>query len=824
MPRWIETLLPDARYALRLMRREPGFTSVAILSLALGIGANTAIFSLIHTLMLRMLPVREPAQLVEFLVHYPGDPPGNYFSRQSYEHFRDGNHVFSGVTGDAGARFHVQGEGIEPETLDGDCVLGSFFPILGVKPAIGRLIGPEDDRAGDANSAVTVVSWSYWKNRFHLDPAILGKRLVLEDVPVAVVGVLPRDFEGLQLGTQPDIWVPLAVKWRIDPNSRSSLGALRLIARMAPGVSLDQARAEMAVLFRWTLEERSSASNNPVMRQLKFTVEPAGAGLSTPLRLQFAKPLVALMAVVALLLLIACTNVASMLLARGAARQREMALRVSLGAGRFRLVRQVLTESLLLSAAGGLLGIFVAYFGAGALVRIMTSGRFIGKPPHIEIQVLPDPRVLLFTGGIALLTGILFGLAPAWSAFATAPASSLRVIGRSGETRFRRLFGKSLVVAQVAFTVVLLSAAGLFVRHLSNLENLNLGFRRDHILLVNLDPAHSGYEGERLARAYRELLARLEAIPGVRSATISAPTPLSGAAASRFANVEGHPERPEDRRYTHLKWVAPKYFETLDTPLLAGRDFTFQDQGGARVAIVNQAMARYYFGGADPIGKHITFDGDSKIYEIVGVAGNENYYEILETALRMVYLNAFQEERVSSGFALRTNIDPAVVAPEVRRVVREVLKTVAVSKTTTLNDQIDATIVPERLIATLSGWFGALGALLAAIGLYGLLAYTVTRRINEIGIRMALGATRGDVVLMILRDAFVMVAAGLLLGAPIAMWGRSFVAGMMQDLPGKDALTIVFAVIAMIVVGLLAAYLPARRASRVEPMEALRHE
>jgi predicted permease len=380
------------------------------------------------------------------------------------------------------------------------------------------------------------------------------------------------------------------------------------------------------------------------------------------------------------------------------------------------------------------------------------------------------------------------------------------------------------VVAQVAFTVVLLSAAGLFVRHLSNLENLNLGFRRDHILLVNLDPAHSGYEGERLARAYRELLARLEAIPGVRSATISAPTPLSGAAASRFANVEGHPERPEDRRYTHLKWVAPKYFETLDTPLLAGRDFTFQDQGGARVAIVNQAMARYYFGGADPIGKHITFDGDSKIYEIVGVAGNENYYEILETALRMVYLNAFQEERVSSGFALRTNIDPAVVAPEVRRVVREVLKTVAVSKTTTLNDQIDATIVPERLIATLSGWFGALGALLAAIGLYGLLAYTVTRRINEIGIRMALGATRGDVVLMILRDAFVMVAAGLLLGAPIAMWGRSFVAGMMQDLPGKDALTIVFAVIAMIVVGLLAAYLPARRASRVEPMEALRHE
>ncbi|MGH9663277.1 MAG: ABC transporter permease, partial [Bryobacteraceae bacterium] len=353
--------------------------------------------------------------------------------------------------------------------------------------------------------------------------------------------------------------------------------------------------------------------------QLRFSVEPAGTGLSTGLRDRFAKPLLALMAVVSLLLLIACTSVASLLLARAAARQREMALRVSLGAGRFRLVRQVLTESLLLSVTGAVPGVFLAYFGAGALVRLLLSGRSIIGMPRVEIQVHPDWHVLLFTGAVALLTALLFGLAPAWSAFATVPASSLPETGRGGETRLRRLFGKSLVVAQVALSVGMLSAAGLFAGHLSNLKHIDLGFRRDHVLLVTLDPTGSGYEGERLSRAYEELLRRLEAIPGVRSATISAPTPISGAAASRFVTVEGHPERPEDRRYISVSWVAPKYFETLGTPLLAGREFSFADRGRPRAAIVNQAMARYYFGGGSSIGKYFTFDGESQPYEIVGV-------------------------------------------------------------------------------------------------------------------------------------------------------------------------------------------------------------
>jgi putative ABC transport system permease protein len=699
-------LWQDLRYALRGIGRSPGFTAVAVLSLGMGIGANTAIFSLIHTLMLRSLPVPEPERLVEFLNQYPGDPPLNVFSWQSYEYFRDHNHVFAGLTGVRPSRFHVRGEGLEPETVEGEVAIGNFFRMLGVKPAIGRLIGPGD-------SAAVVVSWSYWKNKFNLDAAIVGRRMVVEDVPVTVVGVTAREFLGVQVGFRPDIWVPLAIE-----STAQRPGPLQLIARLKPGVSIAQARAEMAVLFRWTLEERTRASNDPLQRQLKFTVDPAGAGLATGLRDQFAKPLAALMAVVGLLLLIACTNLANMLLARGAARRCEMAVRVAMGAGRFRLMRQVLTESLLLSGLGGVLGIFLAYSGAGALVRIMLSGRPpIG--PRIDIQVRPDAHVLLFTGGVALITGLLFGLAPAWSAFASGLASSLRESGRASETRLGRLFGKSLVVAQVALSVGMLSAAGLFIGHLSNLEHIDLGFRRDHVLLATLDPARSGYSGEQLSHAYRELLDRLETIPGVRSATISAPTPLSGAGASRFASVEGHPERPEDRRYISLAWVAPKYFETFGTPLLAGRDFTFADRGRPRVAIVNQAMANYYFGGASPIGRYFTFDGESQPYEIVGVAGDAKYQEIREAVRRTIYLNTFQFPQPAQGFAIRTSVDPETVGPAVRRVVRELLKTVPVVRMTTLTEQVDASIVPERLIATLSGLFGALGSLLAAIGIYG---------------------------------------------------------------------------------------------------------
>jgi putative ABC transport system permease protein len=813
----LATLTQDVRYALRTMRRAPGFTAIALLSLGLGIGANTAIFSLIHALMLRLLPVRDPQQLVELLNKYPGEPHVNSFSWRSYLHFRDHNHVLTALIGSAPAHLTVRAEGLDPEIVDGEYVVSNFFPVLGVTPAAGRLIGPEDDGTAAAAPAVAMVSWSYWKSRFNLDPAILGRRLVVDDVPVTVIGVTPRGFFGLCVGSSTAIWLPA-------PSGRMGLGLVRavpgmaLLGRLKPGVSLRQARAELSVLYQWTIAERAGKSPDPLLRQLKFEMEPAGAGLSSRLREQFDKPLVVLMAVVGLLLLIACTNIASMLLARGAARQREMALRVSLGAGRLRLVRQVLTESLLLAALGSLLGILLAYFATDVLVGIMASGR-----DSIELSVRPDAGVLLFTAGAALLTGILFGLAPAWQALACVPAIGLRGGVRAGETGFRRLFGKSLVVAQVALSVVLLSAAGLFVANLSDLRHLDLGFQRDHVLLVTLDPARSGFSRAQLALPYQELLGRLEATPGVRSATLSAATPISGAGASRFATVEGHQERPEDRRYLTLNWVAPKYFDTLGTPFLAGRDFTFQDQG-RRVAIVNQAFARFYFAGGDPVGKHFTLEGDLLPYEIVGMAGDANYYEIREITPRTIYFNAFQEGRPASHFLIRTRVDPATLAPAVRRTVRDLLKTVPVAKVTTLAAQVDASIVPERLIATLSGVSGALGALLAAIGLYGVLAYTVARRIPEIGVRMALGAGRGQVLRMVLGDALGMAAAGLAIGAPVALWARRFAASLISGLPLDSVFPITFSAVALLAVALLAAWLPARRAARVDPVNSLRYE
>ncbi|HJT88853.1 MAG TPA: ABC transporter permease [Bryobacteraceae bacterium] len=389
----LEPLWQDVRYALRTMRRAPGFTFAAVLTLALGIGANTAIFSLVNALMLHMLPVRDPGRLVALLSKYPGEPRGSYFSLDSYRYYRDHNDVFAGVIADYSSPREVSADGLDPEIVDGETVSGNFFPVLGVEPAIGRLLGPEDDREGAAGSAVAVVSWSWWKTRFHRDPSILGKRLIVDGTPVQIIGVTPREFAGVQMGASPDLWVPLAVELMGHGRSRIGRGGLQLMARLKAGMSVERAGAEMRVLFRYTIEERARTSRDPLVRQLTFELAPAGTGFSR-LRDLFAQPLVVLMGLVALLLLIACTSLATLLLARGAARQRDLAARVALGASRPRLARQVLTESLLLAGAGALGGILVAYFGAGALVRILASGRPIpGMPPRLEIRVEPDGRV-----------------------------------------------------------------------------------------------------------------------------------------------------------------------------------------------------------------------------------------------------------------------------------------------------------------------------------------------------------------------------------------------------------------------------------------------
>lgn len=632
--------------------------------------------------------------------------------------------------------------------------------------------------------------------------------------------------------------MPVAIEPLMQKPSRLADGSLNvsLVARLKSGVTLDQAQAEMRVLDRPRLADLEERSHDVQWRQVIMDVEPAGAGLSM-LRERFATALLLMMSAVGVLLLLACINVASLLLARGAARRREMAVRVALGAGRLRLVRQVMTESLLLSTLGGACGVLLAYGGGGALVKIIASGRSpVGMPQPLQIPVHVDLQVLLFAAGAVVVTGLLFGLVPAWHAFLSAPSASLRAIGGAAETTSWRRFGQGLVVAQVALSVILVTAAALFIRHLTDLRTVGLGFRGESVLQVSLDWSRSGYTPVQLASLNRQVLDRMASIAGVRSVTLAGMTPISGAAGSQFIKVEGFMEHPDDRRRVSLNLVAPRYFETLGTPFLAGRDFAFEDEGRPRVTIVNQAMARYYFGTSSPLGRQFTVEGQTRPLEIVGLVGDAKYWDLHETPPRTIYMNAFQGSGGTNlTFVLRTDVPPRSVVADVRNAVREVLPTVPVAKVTTLAEQVDASILPERLIAMLSALFGVLAAILVAIGLYGLLAYTVTRRTNEIGIRLAIGATSRDMTRMVLTSALGLVGAGLMIGVPIALWTKSYASSVLAivaatqaevpvTLPVGTTAPILVAAIAMLAVALVASYVPARRATKVDPLVALRSE
>jgi predicted permease len=820
----LRMILQDLRYASRMLRRRSLVTATIVLTLGLGIGANTAIFSVIHALMLRELPVRDPGQLVELLSRYPGEPRMYSFNWAHYEHYRERNHVFSDLIGTSPARFEVTGQTLDsPEMIDGEYVTGSYFPGLGVAPAIGRLIRPEDDQLSGADPAVAVVSWRYWRTRFDFDPSVVGRRIGVNGVSATIIGVTPRAFSGPLVGRMSEVWVPTAMEPLIQRPSRRADGSLGLvpIGRLKPGVSIEQARAELRVLDRFRVDGIAAKSNDPQWRTATLEVESASTGLS-PLRDRFGRPLLLLMAVVALLLVLACTNVASILAARAAERQREMAIRRALGASRVRLVQQLLTESLLLSVAGGVLGVALAYFGGSALIRLLPVDPRSGWQGY-DIPLEPDAYVLLFTAVATLLTALLFGLAPSWNASGAAAASSLREMGSDAEPRSRRLFGKGLVVVQVALSIVVLNAAILLIAHVVDLRDRNVGFKRDSVLLVTLRPPQSGHPADRLFRVYRDVLQRFEAIPGVRSVCLAAITPIQGGAASQFVQVEDFEEEPDARRRVSLNWVSPRYFETVGTPRIAGRDFEVQDESGPRVAIVNQRLARQYFGEQSAIGRRFTLERGSQWYEIVGVVADAKYASLQEPAPPTIYLNAFQEALGRfSQFALLTEVPPTSLAGDVRRAVGAASSAVTVAKISTLAEQVDAAIVLERLMAKLSSAFAGVGALLAAMGLYGLMAYTVARRTNEIGIRMALGATAGDVTRMVLKSALMLVAFGLALGIPLAFGIQRLGVSLIANLTGRPGLPIV-AGGAMVIVSLIAAFGPAVRAARVDPAEALRH-
>jgi predicted permease len=491
------------------------------------------------------------------------------------------------------------------------------------------------------------------------------------------------------------------------------------------------------------------------------------------------------------------------------------------------LLRQTLTESLLLSLAGCVVGIFVAYVAAHALIRVFASGRFVMiAPVHFEALTKPDAHVLLFTLAMALFTGLLCGAVPAMSASNTAPASALQPASRIGESKSRRLFGKGLVASQVALSLVLMSSAALFVEYLSHLRNLNLGFERNNLLLVTLDFARGGYDAAQISRLSQELVMRLDAIPGVSSATFSGMSPMEGPGSASFASAEDHPEK---QTQVSINSVASDYFETYATPFLAGRDFSARDQAGSPVVIINEAAARDCFGNENPIGRHITLSHvtstkGEKTYEVVGLVRDAKYNDLQQPAPPTIYPDLLQQGFAGSQLAIRTKIDPDGVASAARQIEGAVLKDVPIVRIMTMNEQIDSSIVPQRLIAMLSAGFGALGALLAAIGLYGVLAYTVARRTHEIGVRMALGAAGADVMRIVLRGALWMVCAGLAIGAPLAFCGKRVAANLIPDLPVASPLPIVVAAAIMTAVGLIAAYLPARRAMRVDPMVALRYE
>ena len=828
---FLDSLWQDFCYALRLLRKSPGFTAVAVLTLALGIGANTAIFSLMDTVMFRLLPVQRPDELVQvgMMTHGFGRSPRTIYTNPLWESLRARQDIFAGIFAWGDTQFNLAPNGVA-EDVRGIYVSGSYFSTLGVRPAQGRLIAPDDDRRGCAG--VAVLGYGFWQAHFGGAP-VAGKTISIDGHPFEIIGVSASGFFGDEVGRTFDVAAPICseaiVEGKNSPLDQRSAWWLQVFARRKAGISDAQISARLGVLspqvFRETVPTNWKPSDQKRFLGWTLTALPASRGISH-LRSQYDLPLEALMAIAGFVLLLACTNIASLMLARAAARSKEIGVRLALGASRARLVRQLLTESVLLSCSGALLGILFARWGSQLVVDYISTGR-----DKVSLNLTLDSRVLVFTAAAAVLTGLLFGVLPAFRATRVSLAEAMKGASSAkthGDTKFRA--GRWMVAAQLAISLMLVATTGLFLRSFANLVNLDAGFDRHNVLLAKVDLHNAAQTGTQLAATQEEMLRRVRALPGVISASESMVTPISGGSWDDFIVVDGPNEPTGDDRDVYLNYVTPGYFATLRSRMIEGRDFDGQDNAHApQVAIVNQALARKFYPGRDPVGKtfrqYETATTLGKPFLIIGLTDDAKYDTLREDAPPTAYFPLAQIkgslELVS--MEIRTATRASQIAKPVEETILGVNKSAAI-QFTTLSQQVDDSLTQERLLATLSGFFGALALVLAMIGFYGVLAYLFLQRRKEIGIRLALGAQRGAILQLVMRDVAMLLLAGVAAGLAITWATTRFVQSLLFDLYARDAATLASSVALLVVVALVASYLPARRAMRVDPMVALRHE
>ncbi|MGB2589750.1 MAG: ABC transporter permease [Candidatus Acidiferrum sp.] len=840
----MHTLWQDIRYGLRMLAKNPAFTVVAVATLALGIGANTAIFTLVNAVMLRTIPVRDPQQLVVphwSSLHWPnhigtssfGDCSGHgrpgpnsgscSFSYPFFKEARAEKDLFSGVSAFAGpAQLDLSGNG-PASMVEGELVSGDYFQTLGVRAAFGRTLEPSDEQPNAA--AVAVLNYGYWQSAFGGSPSAIGRIIRLNGVAFTIVGVADPTFTRLTPGKSLDMWVPLnqitplAIRWG-KGGTEADNWWLTMVARLKPGTTPAKAQAALELLFR----NETLHGEKPAFKDAdapKVTLASAQNELAG-FRAQFGEPLYLLMAAVGIVLLIACANVAGLMLSRARAREKEIAVRLALGAGRGRVIRQLLTESVLLSVAGAVLGVILAYWGATGLASFLSTNWY--HPIALDLQ--PDATILIFTVAVALLTGIGFGLAPAFrgTRINVAPAlkensGSLSSASVAGGRRFG--LASSLVVAQVALSMVVLVGAGLLVRTLEKVRSINPGFDTRNILLFSVDPTLAGYTKDNVQNVYDELERRLAAIPGVVSASYSSDALLDGGLWTSDTHIEGQPGK--DTVEVQMLAVGPEFFETMRIPLAKGRTFSSQDLHSALpVAIVNQAFVRKYLESREPIGLHFGGTDPTDVqHEIIGVVADTKYDDMRKADEPTSYIPLKEGELT---FALRSAVSPSSLIPAVRQAVNGVDENLPVFAIRTQTQTIDRLLFGQRLVARLSSLFGLLGLALACIGLYGLLSYEVARRTREIGIRAALGAQRGDVLRMVVKQGVLLIVIGSIAGVIASLLASRFLQSLLYGVRASDPLTFTAVFLLLAFVGITACYIPARRATRVDPIVALRYE